>query len=576
MENKETFNEGDVRKFYTLLAHDNETEIRLIDPHEKEHPKSIFVNNVDEFLDQCSQHNGRYNVYAGINERKHFGTMKADVLGVKTVVVDIDPTRPDMKQPSTKEELGHALESGKQIQDFLLTSFKIISFSAMSGNGVQIYIPIRRIDLSDEKDNREPIENFIKAFHRWLAQKFNSDHIKIDNIGDLPRIIKVIGTISIKGKDTEERPHRRSYWIDSFETRFENDDNKTVFNTAYNALEGNSKKETVKQTIFSLKKHPKYSIIFLYDYNKMKRIKSEDRSLIKMLEAKDDSGYESTSEKEFAMVIRFHRFGLSLKEVDEIMTAFGSDKWIHSPQQYKDMTYAKTKEIVENELSVDDLMPYISMKFKCIKIYPSHEESLTEIYLDDDDKIILDSKSITIPTKFRSQYYMLRSILLPTVSEFWWHRVLTFWTKMYGIKIEPDKMIVKGLDEYTIIRDSIISELQTFDLTDKIDESIMYGKMYVKDNLDKSVYVFSGHMSSILKKNHLNITLAKLSHTIKNDLANKTTNIWIDNERQERFWVLKREVFNGKMIPKDTSSDEKVAEDLSGGFENVPVEGVDV
>lgn len=38
---------------------------------------------------------------------------------------------------------------------------------------------------------------------------------------DLPRIVKVIGTKSIKGEESEERPHRVSYWIDKPITRDE-------------------------------------------------------------------------------------------------------------------------------------------------------------------------------------------------------------------------------------------------------------------------------------------------------------------------------------------------------------------
>ena len=86
-------NINDVVKTYQMVAHEKQTEIRLVDPHKINPPKSIFVSTQEDFVKACEEHNGKYNVYVGINERKEKGTFKKDVLSVKTIVIDIDPER---------------------------------------------------------------------------------------------------------------------------------------------------------------------------------------------------------------------------------------------------------------------------------------------------------------------------------------------------------------------------------------------------------------------------------------------------------------------------------------------------
>ena len=75
-------NERDVRFTYRFLGHERETEIRLVDPHGLHPTESVFVHSEDEFTCVCSDREGRYNVYAGINERRPGGTRREDVLRV--------------------------------------------------------------------------------------------------------------------------------------------------------------------------------------------------------------------------------------------------------------------------------------------------------------------------------------------------------------------------------------------------------------------------------------------------------------------------------------------------------------
>jgi len=60
-------------------------------------------------------------------------------------------------------------------------------------------------------------ENWI-FFEKRVSEIFRKDlkrlNCKIDPMYDLPRIVKVIGTLSVKGENTAERPWRVSYFID--------------------------------------------------------------------------------------------------------------------------------------------------------------------------------------------------------------------------------------------------------------------------------------------------------------------------------------------------------------------------
>ena len=93
MEKTINFNEKEVRACYQFLAHQNETEVRLIDPKKKVPPMSIFVKTEDEFVETCKKYNEKYNLYAGINERSERGTKGSEVVSVKTIVMDIDAIR---------------------------------------------------------------------------------------------------------------------------------------------------------------------------------------------------------------------------------------------------------------------------------------------------------------------------------------------------------------------------------------------------------------------------------------------------------------------------------------------------
>ncbi len=200
------FNEYDVRAVYRFLAHEHETEIRYIQPA----PTSIFVSGEDQFVAACKKLNGTTNVYVGINERVPGGTKDEDVVAVRAIVLDIDSIRAEghEKDAATDEELAKAEEVADRIITYLVSVGWPSPVKCMSGNGYQLWqaIPCWKVT----RDNWKDINERIKAYNREIAEEFQGEGVKIDNIGNLSRIIKVIGTMSMKGKGTPESPHRLS------------------------------------------------------------------------------------------------------------------------------------------------------------------------------------------------------------------------------------------------------------------------------------------------------------------------------------------------------------------------------
>ena len=102
---EENINEEDVREFYRLLEHKNQTEIRVIELSEdfktSKVKKHFFVSSEEEFISKVKEFNGKYNLYAGLNERKDRGTVAKDVISIKRFFIDIDCKI----KPSSEEDL---------------------------------------------------------------------------------------------------------------------------------------------------------------------------------------------------------------------------------------------------------------------------------------------------------------------------------------------------------------------------------------------------------------------------------------------------------------------------------------
>lgn len=198
-------NREDAEKFFKFLNHAKSkfTEVRAIN---REGLKDVaFVDNLTDFLQVCEKHNEKANIYAGINERFTKQGKADDVGTLQIIPLDIDPIR-EKGQPSTDAELEIARQKMLQIKKWLNEKFACSPFVTMSGNGFHIFIKIPPTILDDF--NRSVIQQKLEAFVHQIQDQFNDDHIHIDSTFDLPRVMKVPGTMSVKGDNTPERPWR--------------------------------------------------------------------------------------------------------------------------------------------------------------------------------------------------------------------------------------------------------------------------------------------------------------------------------------------------------------------------------
>lgn len=228
---EDVFNEADIRATRRFLGHDGlgVTEVRIISP---DHGISGigFFDNEDAFVRTCVEASGKANVYVGIQPRPmrfldqapnriarlRSGAHDQDIEAVTAIVLDIDPERPK-DTASTEEELGKAIAQATELADWLESKGMVRPVRVMSGNGCHLWFAMPSLAVSD--GSRAEIAERLKAFEARLRSRVTCPVVKLDSIYNLSRIIKVAGTLSVKGANTADRPHRLARPLDPFVRR---------------------------------------------------------------------------------------------------------------------------------------------------------------------------------------------------------------------------------------------------------------------------------------------------------------------------------------------------------------------
>lgn len=324
----------DIKKTYKLLGHKEETELRCIEANVEGKKKviSIFINNEKDFVDVCKKYNGKLQVYTGVNERTKKGTFDKDVKSIGIIPIDIDPVRPK-DTSSTKEQLTKAKEIAEKIREYVLFKGYEEPSMALSGNGYQLWFRVNNIDPKD-KDK-------IKLFEEELRNEFQTDEIKIDSIHNPSRIMKVIGVLSIKGKD-----HRLSKW-DYYDGRI--DENIT------NYVLGLEPK--VKEIIQPAE---------IISDEKTKNFFKKDEKLKNLYEGKLTDKYDSKSEAEASLVSKFVYYKIPKKQIFELMKDCKIGKWNTTTEDYRELTYLKATQY-HQKVEKDDILELLNEPDKIIQ-----------------------------------------------------------------------------------------------------------------------------------------------------------------------------------------------------------------
>ncbi|WP_321506347.1 hypothetical protein [uncultured Methanoregula sp.] len=180
---------------------DPDTLIRAVEPLDADgsvHGIYITLNEVNPAL--LSRRANRIKMRLG---KKDSTTSDADILRRRWLPIDIDPARPSGVS-STDEEHDLALVKAGEIARWIAGLGFPEPVCADSGNGAHL---LYRIDLS----NDEAARALIKACLTTLDALFSDERVTVDTANfNAARIWKLYGTVSRKGDDTTDRPHRRS------------------------------------------------------------------------------------------------------------------------------------------------------------------------------------------------------------------------------------------------------------------------------------------------------------------------------------------------------------------------------
>ena len=135
--------------------------------------------------------------------RKDATTADVDIIRRRWFPVDIDPVRPSGVS-STDAEHAAALAAAERIAAYLAEQGFPSPIKADSGNGAHL---LYRVDLP----NDEAATEVVKGALATLDALFSNEAVTVDTANhNAARIWKLYGTLSRKGDNTPERPHRRA------------------------------------------------------------------------------------------------------------------------------------------------------------------------------------------------------------------------------------------------------------------------------------------------------------------------------------------------------------------------------
>lgn len=128
-------------------------------------------------------------------------TGDADILCRRWILIDLDPVRPSGIS-STDEELEASWHRAVAIREYLWQAGWGLPLLACSGNGHHL---LYLIDLPNDDAARSLVQRCLAA----LAFLFDDAVVKVDQgVFNSARIWKLYGTLSCKGSNTPDRPHR--------------------------------------------------------------------------------------------------------------------------------------------------------------------------------------------------------------------------------------------------------------------------------------------------------------------------------------------------------------------------------
>lgn len=149
----------------------------------------LTINPVKEYCRAREQYNSL--------RKTRVMTQQDDVDRITWFVVDVDPDHPAGVSASDREKEAarqQAIEVCQYMENIGFKNPEIVD----SGNGFHLKY---RIDLSNTAEKRERLRLMTDALHRRFPMVDRS-------LKDVSRVLKLPGTIAMKGRNVDERPYR--------------------------------------------------------------------------------------------------------------------------------------------------------------------------------------------------------------------------------------------------------------------------------------------------------------------------------------------------------------------------------
>lgn len=208
----------EARKALALFAQHGVFEIR-IPKAGKFRTVSGYFNSTDSAVDALQKWNGiGIAVYITMNptssallarrSNRLVGyadttTQDKEIVARRWLLIDCDPVRPSGISSSDDEHRA-ALTRIKAIRQYLKSEHWPDPVAGDSGNGGHL---LYAVDLPNDADSTALVERVLKS----LAYRFDDDQVEIDTgVFNASRITKLFGTMTCKGENLPERPHRMS------------------------------------------------------------------------------------------------------------------------------------------------------------------------------------------------------------------------------------------------------------------------------------------------------------------------------------------------------------------------------
>ena len=213
-------NELNIRRTFEIFKPDNDlVEVRIIGTQGKSF--SGYFRDVDTCINELKRYDS-YNIYFVLNkisdacysreqqnriiEKPKNTTSDNDIVKREWILIDIDSKR-STGVSATNQEKDESKQVGNKVYAFLRDMGFWEPVICDSGNGVHL---LYKIDCAANPETKEMIKTFLLV----LDMYFSTQTAEIDKtVFNESRITKLYGTVSRKGKSTDDRPHRLSGFV---------------------------------------------------------------------------------------------------------------------------------------------------------------------------------------------------------------------------------------------------------------------------------------------------------------------------------------------------------------------------